>query len=58
MASKKRTLQRNQVKKFMGNNHIQKEWKFHQIRKYGFINWFRMRLACDPGKRRYNTLSE
>ena len=40
-----RKIMRNQLRAQAGSNHIQDAWKNSQIKKYGFVEYIRMRFA-------------
>ena len=51
-----RTQKRNKIKEHNGNNKIRKLWEASQIHRYGFRNWWDMRVNCDSKGRRARTL--
>jgi hypothetical protein len=40
-----RKIMRNQLKAQAGSNHIKDAWKNSQIKKYGFVEYIKMRFA-------------
>jgi hypothetical protein len=52
-----RQIRRNIMKREIGSNRIQHSWLNMQIKRLGYIEWFKKRVACDPRKRQAATLS-
>ena len=52
-----RAIKRAYAKREQGNSHIAKAWQAKQITKYGFKDWWYMRVDCDPKRRRASTLA-
>jgi hypothetical protein len=52
-----RQIARNIMKREIKSNKIQNPWLNMQIKRFEFIPWFKMRVACDPRKRKSATLS-
>jgi hypothetical protein len=52
-----RQIRRNIMKREIGSNRIQHSWLNAQIKRLGYIEWFKKRVACDPRKRKAESLS-